>query len=316
MVVKSATKKKLMDMDIPEEYAHQLADGRKWDDVKVLASGEIAKICGLSSDEAQQLHDRIQSFKKLSRSDSGAAGLATTVVRARRAPRRGRQILQQELESYDREQKDIQLNEGLTDTLFYAQLNELVEANGYPISAKLLADLSSAMEERGVKKLTTKQAEKVLTETAAQLKRAIVDPHEAVGILTAQSIGEPGTQMTMRTFHYAGVATVNVTQGLPRIIELVDGRKVPKTPTMRIHLIDGVKTDEKKVRQLAASLEVTQTKDIAAIETDVTHRRITLELIRPNLKQKNMTGVQVRELLRSEERRVGKECRSRWSPYH
>ncbi|MCH2359279.1 MAG: hypothetical protein MK235_07200, partial [Candidatus Poseidoniales archaeon] len=62
MVVKSATKKKLMDMDIPEEYAHQLADGRKWDDVKELASGEIAKICGLSSDEAQQLHDRIQSF--------------------------------------------------------------------------------------------------------------------------------------------------------------------------------------------------------------------------------------------------------------
>ena len=48
MVVKSATKKKLMDMDIPEEYAHQLADGRKWDDVKVLAAGEIAKICGLS----------------------------------------------------------------------------------------------------------------------------------------------------------------------------------------------------------------------------------------------------------------------------
>jgi len=297
MVVKSATKKKLMDMDIPEEYAHQLADGRKWDDVKELAAGEIAKICGQSSNEAQQLYDRIQSFKKRSRSDSPTAGKATTVVRARRAPRGKRQLLQQELESYDREQKDSQLNEGLTDTLFYAQLNELVEANGYPISPKLLADLSSALEERGVKKLTAKQAEKVLIETSAELERAVVDPYEAVGILTAQSIGEPGTQMTMRTFHYAGVATVNVTQGLPRIIELVDGRKVPKTPTMRIHLNDDVKTDEKKVRQLAASLEVTQTKDIAAIETDVTQRRITLELINPNLKQKNMTGVQVRELL-------------------
>ena len=294
MVVKSATKKKLMDMDIPEEYAHQLADGRKWDDVKELAAGEIAKICGQSSNEAQQLYDRIQSFKKRSRSDSPTAGKATTVVRARRAPRGKRQLLQQELESYDREQKESQLNEGLTDTLFYAQLNELVEANGYPISPKLLADLSSALEERGVKKLTAKQAEKVLIETSAELERAVVDPYEAVGILTAQSIGEPGTQMTMRTFHYAGVATVNVTQGLPRIIELVDGRKVPKTPTMRIHLNDDVKTDEKKVRQLAASLEVTQTKDIAAIETDVTQRRITLELNNPNLKQKNMTGVQVR----------------------
>ena len=297
MVVKSATKKKLMDMDIPEEYAHQLADGRKWDDVKELAAGEIAKICGLSSDEAQQLHARIQSFKKRSRSDSTTAGKATTVVRARRPPRRGRQVLQQDLELYDRDQKDSQLNEGLSDSLFYAQLNELVEANGYPISPKLIADLSSALEERGVKKLTAKQAEKVLFETATEIERAIVDPYEAVGILTAQSIGEPGTQMTMRTFHYAGVATVNVTQGLPRIIELVDGRKVPKTPTMRIHLIDDVKNEKEKVRQLAASLEVTQTKDIAAIETDVTQRRITLELNNPNMKQKNMTGVQVRELL-------------------
>ncbi len=297
MVVKSATKKKLMDMDIPEEYAHQLADGRKWDDVKELASGEIAKICGLSSDEAQQLHDRIQSFKKRSRSDSPTAGKATTVVRARRARRPGRQVLQQELELYDRDQKDSQLNEGLSNSLFYAQLNELAEANGYPVSNKLLADLSDALVERGVKKLTAKQAEKVLIETSAELERAVVDPYEAVGILTAQSIGEPGTQMTMRTFHYAGVATVNVTQGLPRIIELVDGRKVPKTPTMRIHLSDDVKTDEEKVRRLAASLEITQTKDVAAIETDVTQRRITLELINSNLKQKNMTGVQVRELL-------------------
>ena len=68
------------------------------------------------------------------------------------------------------------------------------------------------------------------------LKKASIDPYEAAGIITAQSIGEPGTQMTMRTFHYAGVATVNVTQGLPRIIEIVDARKVPQTPTMTIRL--------------------------------------------------------------------------------
>ena len=64
----------------------------------------------------------------------------------------------------------------------------------------------------------------VIKETKAMLAESRVDPHEAVGITTAQSIGEPGTQMTMRTFHYAGVATVNVTQGLPRVIEIVDAR--------------------------------------------------------------------------------------------
>ena len=73
-------------------------------------------------------------------------------------------------------------------------------------------------------------------EAVVALDRASIDPYEAAGIITAQSIGEPGTQMTMRTFHYAGVATVNVTQGLPRIIEIVDARKVPNTPTMIIYV--------------------------------------------------------------------------------
>jgi len=53
-----------------------------------------------------------------------------------------------------------------------------------------------------------------------------VEPGQAVGIVTAQSIGEPGTQMTLRTFHTAGIAEKNVTLGLPRIIELVDARKI------------------------------------------------------------------------------------------
>ena len=71
MVVKSATKKKLMDMGIPEDYAHNLADGRKWDDVKILSQPEIAKICGLSSDEAEKVSQVIQKFGKRLRSSSG-----------------------------------------------------------------------------------------------------------------------------------------------------------------------------------------------------------------------------------------------------
>ena len=55
MVVKSATKKKLMDLQIDEEYAHKLADDRKWDDVKILTAGQIAQICGIDSGTAQRL---------------------------------------------------------------------------------------------------------------------------------------------------------------------------------------------------------------------------------------------------------------------
>ena len=77
MVVKSATKKKLMDLGIAEEYAHRLADDRKWDDVKVLAAGEIAQICATDSGMAQKISEVIQStsFEKMKDMDKS---LATT----------------------------------------------------------------------------------------------------------------------------------------------------------------------------------------------------------------------------------------------
>ena len=74
MVVKSATKKKLMDLGIEEEYAHKLADDRKWDDVKGLSPGQIAQICGIDSGTSQRIHDVMASSEK-------------TIVRRRTASR-------------------------------------------------------------------------------------------------------------------------------------------------------------------------------------------------------------------------------------
>ena len=76
-----------------------------------------------------------------------------------------------------------------------------------------------------------------------------VEPGQAVGIVTAQSIGEPGTQMTLRTFHTAGIAEKNVTLGLPRIIELVDARKKPSTPSMDIYLDKNSSSDQQTAIQ-------------------------------------------------------------------
>ena len=76
-----------------------------------------------------------------------------------------------------------------------------------------------------------------------------VEPGQAVGIVTAQSIGEPGTQMTLRTFHTAGIAEKNVTLGLPRIIELVDARKKPSTPSMDIYLDKSIRSDLEKAKK-------------------------------------------------------------------
>ena len=83
-------------------------------------------------------------------------------------------------------------------------------------------------------------------------------------INAAQSVGEPGTQMTMRTFHYAGVAELNVTLGLPRLIEIVDARKKISTPTMDIYFEEEYKNDEEFVRKLANKIGKSTINDILA----------------------------------------------------
>ena len=83
-----------------------------------------------------------------------------------------------------------------------------------------------------IAKVTPKQFSNLISLAVERFHEHLIDPTESAGIIAAQSIGEPGTQMTMRTFHYAGVAEVNVTQGLPRLIEIVDARRQPSTPMM------------------------------------------------------------------------------------
>jgi DNA-directed RNA polymerase subunit A" len=118
-------------------------------------------------------------------------------------------------------------------------------------------------------KATPPEATKVIKEVVDRFRRAQVDSHESVGILAAQSIGEPGTQMTLRTFHYAGVAEMNVTLGLPRLIELVDARRVPSTPMMTVHVERKLRADRDAVHNIGLQIEVTSLPDVAAVGTVV-----------------------------------------------
>src|SRR5512136_1228160 len=104
-------------------------------------------------------------------------------------------------------------------------------------------------------KMTEKFIKSIVEESVRRFETHRIDPNESAGIIAAQSIGEPGTQMTMRTFHYAGVAEMNVTLGLPRLIEIVDARRVPSTPIMDIHLEESVGDDLDKVREIASNIE-------------------------------------------------------------
>lgn len=96
--------------------------------------------------------------------------------------------------------------------------------------------------------------EKVVKETLKEYERARVDVGEAVGIIAAQSIGEPGTQMTMRTFHYAGVAEINVTLGLPRLIEIFDARRKPATPMTTIYLEEDIRHNAETAKGIASQI--------------------------------------------------------------
>jgi len=83
----------------------------------------------------------------------------------------------------------------------------------------------------------------------------------AIGIITAQSFGEPSTQMVLRTFHSAGVAEMQVTSGLPRLIEIFDARRTPSTPEMEIYL-DKQHNNEKDARIIAEKIQEVKLKDI------------------------------------------------------
>ena len=87
------------------------------------------------------------------------------------------------------------------------------------------------------KRVTETKLKEILYKVQREYQNSLVEPGEAVGIVAAQSIGEPSTQMTLRTFHFAGVREFNVTLGLPRIIEIVDARKTTATPIMWICLL-------------------------------------------------------------------------------
>ena len=235
---------------------------------------------------------------------SAAASTEKTVVRRKSAASRRRRKSMLPLEGFD---DDFKIGQILRDVdhqdEIYQQLHSAsIDAN-VSLTPRMLMDLTEGIRARGIKKITPSKANRVIESAGASLVMSRADPHEAVGITTAQSIGEPGTQMTMRTFHYAGVATVNVTQGLPRIIEIVDARKTPNTPTMRIYLNEKnskgkpLRTNEKLVREIAAGLEATTTSDIANIDVEVAQRYLSLKLNKSNMRLKNMSGAEVQDKL-------------------
>ena len=149
--------------------------------------------------------------------------------------------------------------------------------------------------------MTEEQYGKILAQMIKEYKHTRIEPCEAVGVVAAQSIGEPGTQMTMRTFHYAGVAEINVTLGLPRLIEIMDARKEPSTPTMTIYLREGYSTDRDKARQVSWQIEAAPLQEFGDITTDMANMQI---VVRINKIVSEKRKIPIREILENAPKKI------------
>ncbi|CCE42368.1 uncharacterized protein CPAR2_200110 [Candida parapsilosis] len=113
-------------------------------------------------------------------------------------------------------------------------------------------------------KLNRSSFDWVLGEIETQFQKSIVHPGEMVGVVAAQSIGEPATQMTLNTFHYAGVSSKNVTLGVPRLKEILNVAKNIKTPALTVYLDPEVASDIELAKIVQSSIEHTTLKNVTS----------------------------------------------------
>ena len=166
------------------------------------------------------------------------------------------------------------------------EIDKLAKKYTKTFSTRLIEDVNDALH---ASQLSKEGVETVCKKGLELYDKSRVEHGQAVGIVTAQSIGEPGTQMTLRTFHTAGIAEKNVTLGLPRIIELVDARKKPATPAMDIYLDKKIKSSRESAISIARNILETSIADlVTGIETDHS-TEIILEFDSERLKARNCT---------------------------
>ncbi len=175
---------------------------------------------------------------------------------------------------------------------------------------EVLEKLEETFKEHG---LYYEEVEAIVNEVIRRYESSIVEPGEPVGTVAAQSLGEPSTQMTLRTFHYAGVREYNVTLGLPRLIEIVDARKQPGTPIMEIYLDEEHKYSEEKAKEVARKIESTTVENVAKEISADPYEGVTIVLDPEMLSDK---GVSVDDVIHTLDKlKLGKVYSDPSNPY-
>ena len=180
--------------------------------------------------------------------------------------------------------------------------NKLVEKfreenPGFP--QYILDELNSILP-KGVKDADVK---KILENVQNEYQDSLISSNEAIGVITAQSVGEPSTQMTLNTFHFAGVATQSV-EGLPRLIEILDVKKTLELPQMKIFLKKDLKLSEDQIKVVAAKIKETKLVEFAnQSDISVEENIVTIQLDSKQLRKLEVEEESIIPLL---DRRVRK----------
>jgi len=158
--------------------------------------------------------------------------------------------------------------------------------------------LDEFLAKAGDARLTEEQFKEALRLLVREYYRAVVDPGEAIGVVTAQSVGEPSTQMILRSFHFAGLREFSMALGLPRLIEVIDARKKPERPMMTVYLQESISHDRDKALEVAKQLQSTTVENVAkAISIDYIASTIIIELNEEQLRYKGISVNDVKKVL-------------------
>ncbi len=256
---------------------------------------EVFRNKGVDAKTAEKLVEKGYTFTKVARANEktmreiekliGERKLKQVIAAVKVKERAPKKKKEKPLKTVKIEKKEVPAK-APKPTAFEVKLRKMVDDMGRRLPWEVLHEIAARLDGA---EIPDKHLKKILELTCDRHETHRIDPNESVGILAAQSIGEPGTQMTMRTFHYAGVAEMNVTLGLPRLIEIVDARRVPSTPIMEIHLERVAQEDLERVRQIASNIELTKTIDIADVETDINNMEVLVKLDRRKMERKSIT---------------------------
>ncbi|MCD6263358.1 DNA-directed RNA polymerase subunit A' [Candidatus Bathyarchaeota archaeon] len=190
------------------------------------------------------------------------------------------------------ERVKLSLGEGVPASKEYVK-GELSKVSDLPPG--LMRDLQNRLLKED---LTEEGVREVISLVVRSYRSSLVEPGEAVGTVAAQSIGEPGTQMTLRTFHYAGVRELNVTLGLPRLIEIVDARRRPSTPVMTVYLDREHGKSAEKAREVAQRITETKIGDVVeSINFDISRDVLRINLDPGRMRNAGVTTEDVERVL-------------------